>query len=166
MFCPMHLSGCYCHVCMLHGLDYNVCQLKLAGILVLENVNELQHFKVFLYRKMLANYACLMNLTNWHSIGDLNRTFSNYVNPIHNPIFVAIRWSVLDAASMGHHADWPEYDCASTAWSSMESRTVLRLRQLTGFFCRYKSTTGKRITNGACAEWMLLCFQYSWNMRM
>ena len=31
--------------CMLPGLIYNACQLELAGIFMLENVNKLQHFE-------------------------------------------------------------------------------------------------------------------------
>ena len=43
---------------MLPGLIYNPCQLELAGIWMLENVNKLQHFEVrlhFLTSKWIAN---------------------------------------------------------------------------------------------------------------
>ena len=34
-------------LCMLHGLNLNACHLELAGILMLENVNKIQHFEAF-----------------------------------------------------------------------------------------------------------------------
>ena len=34
---------------MLPGLMWNACQLELAGILTLENVNKLQHFEAYLH---------------------------------------------------------------------------------------------------------------------
>ena len=40
IFCSKHRSRCCCHPD--HGLIYNACQLELAGILMLENVNKLQ----------------------------------------------------------------------------------------------------------------------------
>ena len=35
--------------CMLHGWFYDACQLELADILILENVNKQQHFEACLH---------------------------------------------------------------------------------------------------------------------
>ena len=58
---------------MLPGLIYKQCQLELAGILVLENINEIQHSE-----------ACLDYIASKCLLGDLSGTFANYVNPSHN----------------------------------------------------------------------------------
>ena len=47
IFNSKHLLGCW--LCMLPSLIYNGCRLELAGILMLENANEHQHFEACLH---------------------------------------------------------------------------------------------------------------------
>ena len=54
-------------ICMLPGLIYNACgrHLELAGILMLENVNNnMLMFAYICEHQMLANFAYFMDLTN------------------------------------------------------------------------------------------------------